>query len=184
MIMKRAVLLAAVIALSGCAGGAPVTAPSVTSAPLYQLGAGDRLRIDVYNEPKLSGEFVVDGDGKVAMPLAGRITASDLTVAQFSDALTQALADGIMLHPSVTVQVLGYRPVFVLGEVARPGQYPYSEKMTFYSLVAQAGGFTYRASKRAVALRRDGETEERKIQIDSATAVRPGDTVRILERIF
>lgn len=175
-------LLALVTA--ACAGAPHAVGPAATRDSSYQLGVGDHLRIDVYNEPKLSGEFVVAGDGTIAYPLLGRVAVGGQTLAGLSDMLTRTLTGGVLLHPSVAVQMISFRPVFILGEVEKPGQYPYIEHMTVYTLVAQAGGFTYRASRREIGLRRDGETSETKVKVGSATAINPGDTVRILERYF
>jgi polysaccharide biosynthesis/export protein len=184
-IMKRVAPLTIILLFaSACAGGSPVSAPSVTSNESYRLGVGDHLKIDVYNEPKLSGEFVIDGDGKLAFPLVGRVDAGNETLSEFSESLTHVLANGYLLNPNISVQVVGFRSVYVLGEVSHPGQYPFAEHMTVYTLVAQAGGFTYRASRREIALRRDGDSDEHKVRINAATAVRPGDTIRILERYF
>jgi polysaccharide export outer membrane protein len=84
----------------------------------------------------------------------------------------------------VTAEIISFRPVYVLGEVARPGQYPYSEGMTMYALIAQAGGFSYRANHKRAYVRHDGQTAEQMLDIESSTPIMPGDTVRIGQRIF
>ncbi|MEM9989564.1 MAG: SLBB domain-containing protein, partial [Pseudomonadota bacterium] len=75
-------------------------------------------------------------------------------------------------------------PFYILGEVGRPGTYPYQNGLTVLNAVATAQGFTYRANERVVFIRRDGETQEEKYSLTSTTPVRPGDTIRISERFF
>jgi polysaccharide export outer membrane protein len=98
--------------------------------------------------------------------------------------LGRQLGDGYLLNPSVTVDIAAYRAVYILGEVAKPGQYPYTEGMTIYQLAAQAGGFTYRANRKKISLRHDNEQNDRKVAITNGTAVAPGDTVVIHQRFF
>ncbi|MFC3213699.1 polysaccharide biosynthesis/export family protein [Novosphingobium panipatense] len=106
----------------------------------YKLGAGDRLRVTVYNEPSLSGEFAVSSAGRIAFPLVGMIDAAGRSVEEMTGVLTALLADGYMTDPRVSMEVLNYRPYYILGEVQRPGQYPYVAGMTIEQAVAAAGG--------------------------------------------
>jgi protein involved in polysaccharide export with SLBB domain len=152
--------------------------------PDYRVGIGDRLKISVYNADKLGGEYLVGGDGKISLPVVGRVMVGGLTLEGIAELLSTRFADGYLLNPKVTVDIAAYRPVYILGEVQRPGQYPYVEGMTIYQLVAQAGGFTYRANRRTVRLRREGDDDENKYAVVSASEIRPGDTVVILERYF
>jgi polysaccharide export outer membrane protein len=162
---------------------APVVRVS-SPPPTYQVGAGDRLKISVYNAEKLSGEYPVSGDGKIAFPMLGRVTVGGMTLDQVTAELGRQLGDGYLLNPSVTVDIAAYRAVYILGEVAKPGQYPYTEGMTIYQLAAQAGGFTYRANRKKISLRHDNEQNDRKVAITNGTAVAPGDTVVIHQRFF
>jgi polysaccharide export outer membrane protein len=147
------------------------------------LGAGDQIRITVFNEPDLTGPFTVGSQGAIAYPLVGSIRAGGLTVPEFTTALEQAL--GIYIRaPRVAVEVTNYRPFFILGEVQRPGTYPYSASLTVPNSVATAGGFTYRANRSRVFIRHANENVERSFPLTVATPVLPGDTVRIGERIF
>lgn len=176
----------------GLAMLAPVAAysadPVADSAapPVYTLGTGDQLHIIVYGEDKLTGQYSVGSDGTVALPLVGNIPASGKTVMDVQTAIVAALAQGYVLEPHVSVQMLNYRPFFILGEVSRPAQYPYVEQMTVAQAVATAGGYTYRANKRAVFIRHKGETTEHRFEVSGSNAVwvLPGDTVRVGERYF
>ena len=160
------------------------TSPAAATADEYRLGSGDKLRIIVFDEESLSGEFLVDGSGLVSMPLVGEITAAGSTVREFQRALEVALADGYLNDPKVSAEVLNFRPFYILGEVNMPGTYPFTDGLTVLNAVATAQGFTYRANRRVVYIRRDGETDERQYQLNSVTEVNPGDTIRIAERIF
>ena len=168
------------------------SAPSVEGASAreafdardYRLAAGDEVRVSVFGEPDLSGVVKVDGRGEVTLPLVGAVTADSLTGAELGRAVTAALKEGYLRDPRVTVEVTAYRPYFILGEVERPGTYPYQNGLTVLNAVATAEGFTYRANERVVFIRRDGEDEERRFTLDSTTPVRPGDTIRIGERFL
>jgi polysaccharide export outer membrane protein len=149
----------------------------------YRLGAGDQIRITVFNEPDLTGPYTVGSQGTIAYPLVGTIRAGGLTVPEFTTALQTALSTYVR-SPSVSVEVTNYRPFFILGEVTRPGTYPYSANLTVPNAVATAGGFTYRANRSRVFIRHANENVERSYPLTVATPVLPGDTVRIGERIF
>ncbi len=150
----------------------------------YRLGSGDRLHVTVYNEPAFSGDFSVSDSGAVSLPLAGEVKASGLTVAEFQELATKILADGYINNPKLTVEVLSYRPFYILGEVNKPGQYPFAPDMTVFSAVAAASGFTYRSNKNAILIRHEGEVAEHEVPLDAHTMVEPGDTIRIKERYF
>lgn len=189
-------LVAAVFLLSGAAPStvfaqAPTSAASSVAAPSpaqsdadYQLGSGDKIRVTVYGEPSLSGEFYVTGSGMVSLPLVGEVKAAGLGVRQFQDAVQNALSDGYLKEPRVSAEVLSFRPFYILGEVDKPGTYPYTSGLTVFNAVATAGGFTYRADKNKVFIKRLGESEEHKYTLDPTVTVAPGDTIRIGERFF
>ena len=172
----------------GCAsapgGTGDAAARDAFDARNYRLGTGDEIRVSVFGEPELSGEVRVDGRGEVTLPLVGAIEAEALTSAALAEAIATALQDGYLRDPRVTVEVTAYRPYFILGEVAKPGTYPYQDGLTVLNAVATAEGFTYRANERVVFIIRDGEKEERRFVLDSNTPVRPGDTIRIGERFL
>lgn len=175
----------------GCASGpAPVlpgtegAAVSIPGDTAYLLGSGDKLRVTTFGEPTLTGEFTVGGNGVVSLPLVGDISAQGATVAQFRDRFVEALKNGYLVDPRVSVEVLTYRPFYVLGEVNRPGEYPYTNSLTVQNAVATAGGFTYRANTRRVFIKRQGEIGEREYRLTVGTMVAPGDTIRIGERFF
>ena len=157
-------------------------APTVESG--YKLGAADKVRIIVFNEEMLSGEFSVNDAGVLSLPLIGEVQALDRTPSEVTKDIESRLADGYLRDPHVSMDVLTYRPFYILGEVSKPGTYPYSNGLTVMSAVATAEGYTYRASKRKVMIRRAGETEERAYALTPDLKINPGDTVRIVERYF
>ncbi len=169
--------------VSACGTVASTPADSFAQPAEYRLGPGDQLRVTVFNEAELTGQYVVGSQGTISYPLVGTIEASGLTVAEFSERLQTALSEFIR-QPNVSVEVANYRPFFILGEVQRPGTYPYSASLTVLNAVATAGGFTYRANRGRVFIRHANEAEERSYPLSIATPVMPGDTIRIGERLF
>ncbi len=150
----------------------------------YRLGAGDKLRVAVYGVDTLGGEFEVPGGGSISLPLIGEMQAAGLTTLELQTRIETALRQGYVKDPHVSVQVENYRPFFILGEVNKPGEYPFTDRLTVLNAVAEAGGFTYRARTRIFRRRhgdRNGEAQE-KLTADSL--VQPGDTIRIQERSF
>ncbi len=165
--------------------------PPVPSAALepggetaYHLGPGDKLRIITYGETNLTGEFGVNDVGQVSLPLIGAIKASGLTVSQLAAAITVALQNGYIKNPSVSVEVANNRPFYILGEVVRPGEYPFINGLTITSAVATAGGYTYRANTRRVFIRGVHDASEHVLTVTGNMPISPGDTIRVPERYF
>jgi polysaccharide export outer membrane protein len=177
---------------SACSAGqidasAPTTAGAAAPAAAvadYRLGAADKVRINVFNEPTLSGEFAVSTSGKLSMPLIGDVDAAGRTPSEVRDQIQMKLADGFLKEPRVAIEVLTYRPFFILGEVNKPGEYPYSSGLTVMNAVATAQGFTYRAQKGQVFLKRGDAKEEISVKLTPDLLVQPGDTIRVGERYF
>ena len=150
----------------------------------YKLGASDRVRIIVYGEPDLSGEFVVSGTGKLSLPLIGEVQGADLTISELQDEIAAKLREGYLKDPRVSAEVLTFRPFYILGEVSKPGEYPYSDGLTVLIAVAEASGFTYRAEKRKVFIKHANDAREIEVPLTQTVPVEPGDTIRIGERYF
>jgi protein involved in polysaccharide export with SLBB domain len=150
----------------------------------YRLGVGDRLAVRVYGEDKLGGPMTVDPEGGITLPLAGRIVAEGKSIAELTEAIRAALADGYLRQPSVAVQVLSFRPWYILGEVNKPGQYEFTKGLTVLNAIAIAEGFTYRARKSAVFVTHRGQARELRMVVAPNLMVVPGDTIRVGERYF
>ena len=150
----------------------------------YRLDAGDRLRIVVYGQEGLTNTYAIDAGGSITMPLIGAVRARGLTPAGLAAEITGKLRNGYIREPSVAVEIEAYRPFFILGEVAAPGQYPYVPNMSVESAVAIAGGFSPRAKRDRVTLTHsDGQGSVRVI-VPLGTPISPGDTVLVGERWF
>jgi polysaccharide export outer membrane protein len=162
---------------------APATAQP-RSGDAYHLGPGDHVRVQVYNEPSLSGEFAISDAGDISLPLVGQTTAAGKTVAELRDSVAAAYANGYVNSPRVAVEVINYRPFYILGEVNKPGEYPYSAGLTILEAVATANGFTYRANSKNIFVKHEGEEAEHQQRLNPSTLVQPGDTIRIKERFF
>jgi len=152
--------------------------------PQYRLGSSDKIRVITFGEESLSGEFIIGGSGKVSLPLVGEVQASGLTIPEFQAEVETALKNGYLKEPHVSVEVLTYRPFYILGEVQKPGEYPYSNGLTVLNAVATANGFTYRANAKRVFIKRADSAAEEEFPLTSTTPVAPGDTIRIGERFF
>lgn len=147
---------------------------------LYRLGPGDKLRLTVFNETDLSGEFSVDGQGFVRLPLVGQIQAAGLTTFGLESRIGDAfVAGGYLVNPRVAVEITTYRPFYIIGEVSKPGEYAYVNAMTAPNAIALAGGYTDRAVESTILIRRLGTPKEREYQVDETTRIQPGDVIRV-----
>ncbi len=191
--MKKLVSLAAlVMMLTACTTGGSLPASTIAASTLaaaqpptdYLLGPGDKLQISVYGETSLSGEQLVGADGTVALPLAGKVPALGKTTEQVAAEIHSRLSKGYINNPAITVTVKNYRPFYILGEVNRPGQYEYSVGMSVRDAIAMAQGYTYRARKNEITLRREGNSKDVRVLLDDDMPIRPGDTIHIDERHF
>jgi polysaccharide export outer membrane protein len=172
----------------GSAPGA-YAAPMPAAQPVrhdaaYHLDAGDKLRVVVYGQEGLTNTYAIDAGGSITMPLIGAVPARGRTTAGLAGEITGRLRNGYIREPSVAVEIEAYRPFFILGEVAAPGQYPYVPNMTVESAVAIAGGFSPRARRDVVTLTRGEAAGPMRLTVPLGTAVGPGDTVFVGERWF
>jgi len=175
------------VLLAACASG-PAQGGPVAAAPAgmtgYRLGAGDEIKVTVYGEPDLSGNFVVDGEGEIAMSLIGQAPIGNLTLTEASQSIEARLKDGYLRDPKVTADLVKGRPYYILGEVNKPGEYPFVSGLTVMNAIASAGDFTYRADKGRIMVKSKDSPNEREVELTPTTVVRPGDTIRIRERFF
>jgi protein involved in polysaccharide export with SLBB domain len=172
--MIRALVLAVILTFAvGSANGEVV----------YRLGSGDKLKVTVYEEKDLSGSFEVGGEGVVSLPLIGPVTAEGLSIRELEKGIQAKLRDGYLRNPRVSIEVLNYRPFYILGEVKEPGSYPFVNGMTILNAVALGGGYTYRANKTRISLIRAGTREKEQV-VGPTTVVLPGDVIRVEERFF
>ena len=182
----RRLLLPLLLALAGCGGpGANLAPIPVGAATAYRLGPGDEVRILTLGEDRLTGAFRVNDGGAVALPLVGAIRATGLTTVELEQAISAALVKAELIRaPSVAVEVTAYRPIYVLGEVNKPGQYAYQPGMTVVTAVAVAGGYTYRAIEERASIVRNADGKAVEGRATRQTYVQPGDVITIYERRF
>jgi len=155
-----------------------------TTDPGYRLGTGDQIHLTVYNETDLSGDYSVDDRGFVRLPLIGEIKAQGLTLIELEQTVEGKFSQGYLKSPKISVQITSYRPFYIIGEVNKPGQYPYVNGMNAVTAVAIAGGFTYRADDSDIYIRRNGASKEESKPADQTTKIEPGDIIRVAERFF
>ena len=181
-------LLALCVLTSACDTGArPVTegerkALEAAAAAPPVLQAGEKIHVTVFNEPSLSGDYQIDPSGFVSLPLAGTVKAAGLNQQEFEQALIQKYAGGYLKDPKITVGIAEFRPFYIVGEVEKPGAYPYTGGLTVLSAIAIAGGTTYRANQSKVLIQHAGEGNMREYNMDSPIPILPGDIIQIPRR--
>ncbi len=164
-------------------GGAPTVGPGAAGG--LRLQAGDKLKVTVFGEDKLSGEYEIDSGGSVSLPLAGTVQAAGLTKPELEQLLSKKFSAAQYLkNPKVTVDVSNFRPFYVLGEVEKPGEYPFKSGLNLMSAIAVAGGSTYRSSQSKVLIQRSGEKGFTEYPLSPTVPVYPGDLIKVPERYF
>lgn len=183
---RRCLLFLAVGAtLAACASDSDIPPLPDEPASVYRLGPGDVLRIITFGDQQLTGEFRVSDSGNIAVPLLGNVKAAGLSTPELEESVSSLLKEkNLFRDPSVAVEVVTYRPIFVLGEVAKPGQFPYQPGMTVLSAVAVAGGFTYRAVEDHALIVRNTNDRAVEGRVMRQTLVQPGDVISVPERRF
>ncbi|PWC52985.1 polysaccharide biosynthesis/export family protein [Azospirillum sp. TSO22-1] len=189
----RALLCVAMLAAALLAGCSSQQSFPTEEAPMkignpadaYVLEPGNRVRLIVFGENNLSGDFVVDPVGNVSLPLVGNVVASGVTAKTLAKRIEDLLRkDAYLQDPKVAVEVQTFRPFYVLGEVRQPGEFPYTTGMTVLSAIAKAGGYDYRAREGEVVLVRVIEGEQKEYRAVERAPILPGDIVRVLQRRF
>jgi len=172
--------------LTACGGSTPPLASDPYAVPEYRLAADDELRIVVFGEDTLSKTYTVTSAGDIAFPLLGDVKAAGLTANEINAFLTERLSGGFLNNPRINIEVVKFRPFYVLGEVSRSGQFNYRPELTVLQAIALAGGYTYRAERKKIFIRRAGQETEFTYELNRGRAiyVSPGDTIRVGERFF
>jgi polysaccharide export outer membrane protein len=185
-----AACFAASAILSGCAMPAQITGPQFATREgkkpiqrIYRISVGDKLKVSVFGEENLSGEFEVSALGNISMPLIGEMPAKGLAIHEFRDSITRKLSDGYLKNPKINVDILNYRPIFVHGEVKTGGEFAYKNGLGLRDAIAMAGGYTYRADQTYLYIGREGEPDVA-VQTPADVPILPGDNIRIPERFF
>ena len=197
-IFSSAALTLAVLLLSACAStyseppeaeapvtpDAPNTSASIASENEYRLGEGDRIGIQVFDEPDLTLQATVSSRGGINYSYLGDLRVAGKTPGELEKHITDLLRDGFLVNPSVNVSIVQFRPFFIGGEVRSPGSYPYQPGLTLDKAIALAGGLTDRASSRQMYLVKAGQSSNSSRKISLGAAIAPGDTITIKEGFF
>src|SRR5580704_8195910 len=192
--LRRRGLLAAMFALASCdSDSTPIvedtaanrSGEKVVGRDTEKLGPNDRVRITVFGQPTLTGEYTLDGNGVLAFPLIGNVPADGSTTIQLQQAIAAKLEPDFLVNPNVSAEIVTRRPFYVIGEVQKPGNYPYVTDMTAVNAIAMAGGFTRRAKKNDFYIRRlDKDGKMVRIEANVGTVLQAGDTLEVRERSF
>lgn len=150
----------------------------------YRLGPNDEISLTVFGERDLSVIRQLDGQGVVDLPLIGRVDLSTLTSSQAVQKISARYQNGYLQSPQITLQIIKYRPFFVLGEVGKPGRYDYQENITVLEAVAASEGFTYRANQKSIEIIRKINNQPQSFTANTHSIVLPGDIIKIKERFF
>jgi protein involved in polysaccharide export with SLBB domain len=160
-----------------------VTAPRSADSD-YKLGPTDKVRVTVYGEEDLSGEFQIDSEGFVRLPLIGQVHAAGQSVFQLEALVENALDDGYLRNARVNIEVTAYRPFYIIGEVTKPGEYAYASNMTLVNAIALAGGYTPKAVESTIFVRHESDAKEHEVAVGQLTRLYPGDVLRVPETTF
>jgi polysaccharide biosynthesis/export protein len=168
------------LALASYAGSSPHRGPDLP----YILGPGDRVRLKVYDDQNLNGEYEVNSAGFVSIPLVGQVKASGTTTNQLEKTLTARMKGSIAQNPKINVEIAAYAPFYIYGEVKKAGVYPFQPGLTVADAIATAGGLTYRADESTIYLQHAGAGSQEAVRLDIPMRIAPGDNIRVSERMF
>jgi polysaccharide export outer membrane protein len=183
----RVLIACGLLALSvaGCVRYPPEIYGFATE-PTYALEADDEIRIVIYEVDNVPQLFRVDAGGRISHSLVGIVPVRGLTVRQLEHEISERLRRrNIVRNPMVAVEVVRYRPIYVLGEVRSAGRQVFTPGMTVEAAVATAGGYTERAQMAEARLVRPGPEGSTVVSyVPGGYPVRPGDAIYIPERFF
>jgi polysaccharide export outer membrane protein len=196
ILMRQVLCMMALLSALTCVPGlgpiSPVLAQSglrqddqeTSGTDAYRLDTGDKVRVIVFGEDDLGGQFQIDDKGFIRLPLIGQLKAAGSSPRVLEGHIASALSNGYLNNPRVSVEITDYRPFYIIGEVNKPGQYAYVNDMSALNAVALGGGYTVKASDSWVYVHRDGQKEEVRLAADATTKIHPGDIVRIPPTAF
>ena len=188
--LRRRGLFLAMFVLAACDSDPTPIVPTAAAGggspgDSNKLGPNDRVRITVFGQPTLTGEYTLDGNGVLAFPLIGNVPANGSTTSELQQKIAAKLNPEYLINPSVSAEIVNRRPFYVIGEVQKPGNYPYVSDITAVNAIAMAGGFTRRARKNDFYIRRlDKDGKMVRIEANAGTVLQAGDTLEVRERVF
>jgi polysaccharide export outer membrane protein len=175
------------------APGAAPASPTATvndNASQLKLGSGDLLEVSVYNVPELTTKARIGNAGDVYLPLIDYVHVGGLTVDEAQALIQKRLEDGGFVHSahvSIFVDESASQAVTIIGEVARPGQYPTLGDRKLYDMISLAGGFTASAGRKVNIIRQQSEGGSITVNLPRNLAddlqddvqILPGDTITV-----
>lgn len=173
--------------LAGCGSPTGSLPPLTTTAPgPYRVAPGDKVHIVIQDLPTANGDYIVEDGGMISLPYIKQIEVGGKTFREIEEGISTGLvSQGIMNgSPVVNVAPVELRPIYVLGEVNKPGEFDYRQGMTVLSALSAAGGYTYRAATNKFAITRMVNGSEVTAQATEETPILPGDRIRVFERWF
>lgn len=168
------------VLLTACTPMPRLSEPKVTEE---SLAPGDKISVQVYEHPEFSGDFIVASDGTISVPTAGAVSLSGKTLRGAEVAVEQKLMRELN-RPQVSINMLEYRPIYVIGQVNQPGQYPFMSGMKVLNAIALARGYNYRADSKRITVVRGDDPSATPMKATEADILQPGDTVKVLESWF
>lgn len=184
--MMLPILAVAVLVAPACSSSTAGlgSLPPVKAAE-YRLAPGDKIRVVVQDLKDATAEYTVDQTGTISLPFIKDVKIGDKTQREAQAAIENAfISQQILVRPNVSIQAIELRPIYVLGEVNKPGQYSYREGMTIFAAVSLAGGYTYRADVKAMVVTRTVDGRKITAAGSENTDVLPGDQIRVVEKWF
>jgi polysaccharide biosynthesis/export protein len=164
---------------------ASLVSPAFAQSSGYRIQPGDSLTVTVLEDDTLNRQVLVLPDGRISVPLAGTITAGGQTVDSVEKVIADRLSSNFAVRPSVFVSVVavdenaGEFPVFVLGQVANPGEVQVEPGTTLLQAIALSGGLDrFAASKRIQLRRTDPATHQERLFLFNYNAVENGGAVQ------
>ncbi len=173
----------ALLVLAGCSNGlAGLSSLPAPSSTAYHLSAGDKVRVAVLGFDNITNQYAVDDMGKLSLPMISSLSVEGKSTAEVEALIASTLQErSLAKSANVSVQIVEYRPFYILGEVQKPGQYSYVPGMTVMNAVSIAGGFTFRAKRDIVAISRPDNGGLAKWRAAQGDRLLPGDIVEIVE---
>jgi polysaccharide export outer membrane protein len=151
----------------------------------YRLGAGDKIRVVVLQDTEFSGDYEVNASGGISVRMLGPVHIVGMTLAEVEEMLRERYrAGGYLVSPRLSVELVSMRPFYIVGEVTRPGQFPYVNCLRVIQAIAIGGGFTRRAGKTKLTIKRFYAQAAEEEYVNEDTLVEPGDVIRVPERWF
>lgn len=152
--------------------------------PSYVFGAGDEIEITVFGQEDLFLKTILTSDGKINFRFIGEVLAVGSTKSDLEKEIQQKLKGDYLINPTVSVNILKYRNIYVHGEVDKPGGFAFEPGFTVNKAISMAGGFTERAANDKLYLVKEGELETNRVLVELSTDIEPGDTLYIEKRFF